>query len=154
MMRGKRGYFCEEYPEYRFTAIPNRSTSHFKVTYERGMDTSTLMVDLLVGQTITLTPMGAAEPLLLQLQERGAGASDKKRKFEAWDENHVLLFKRRKTSATTSTQASNDDIIMMNASAEESKPVRIKEDHTILCKIMTIDQSTNGRRSDIFVERL
>jgi hypothetical protein len=124
VMRGKYRYYCEEYPEYTFVAIPPISSSKFRVTYERGLD-STLMVDLIVGETITLTPFSGS---VMQDEKEQNNLIGKKRKFDEYSSN-------------------------IRNNHHDSIKVYAKEDTTLLCKIMTIDQSANGRRSDIVVER-
>jgi hypothetical protein len=90
---------CEAYPIYSFSST-NRFYSHqqsmcFKVSIIRGFD-STIMIDLLVGERLTLMPLS------------------------------------------------------LNKKLRDNE----KQDDYILCKIMTIDQSGNGRRCFITVETL
>jgi hypothetical protein len=112
---------CNEYPTYVFHALDGgggAQTKKFKVTIMRGLD-STWIVDLLVGERLTLIPA-------LKVTNTTAAAANisqesQKRKREGFDAGESYY---------------------------------LKEEDYFLCKIMTIDQSTNGRRSDIAVQAL
>lgn len=119
-------YHCQEYPTYHFTFMGMKSIPSFKVTVLRGLD-SMLIVDLLVGQCLTLIPLVSVEK-----------STGKKRKASCMS-----------TGAKMMILPDNND------ETEEGKQGRkLKEEGFFLCKIMTIDQSPNGRRSDITVQMI
>lgn len=119
-------YHCQEYPTYHFTFTGMKGALTFKVTVLRGLD-SMLIVDLLVGQCLTLIPLVSVEK-----------SSGKKRK-----------------ASCMSAGAQKMMFLPDKYEEEEEKQGRqLKEEGFFLCKIMTIDQVPNGRRSDITVQML
>jgi hypothetical protein len=110
-MKLKKTFYCKDYPSYVFNALDYARTQ-FRVTVMRDVD-SMLIVDLIVGERLTLFPI-LPEP-----------------KNES---------KKRKRMSDVESMTKEERVL--------------KEDGYILCKIMTIDQSANGRRSDVVVQTL
>lgn len=109
-------YHCQEYPDYHFASTGAKDGRNFKVTVLRGLD-SLLVVDLLVGERLTLVPLSSGD-----------------------------TSRKRKASAMTGVETN------MKGEAKGSR--YLKEEAFFICKIMTIDQSANGRRCDITVDTL
>lgn len=103
-------FFCEQYPQYTFLSKTGWSVQgmFLDVGIERGLD-PTLMIDILVGEVLTLMPLLAPKS------------------------------KRRARGDTT----------------DERGTVHLKEhDEIIMCRIFSIDQSANGRKAFIAVQRI
>ena len=111
-MKSKKTFYCKEYPTYVFNALDYAQTQ-FRITVMRGVD-SMLIVDLIVGERLTLFPV-------LRVSKNETNK------------------RKRLSNAESSTQ--QEELIL-------------KDDCYILCQIMTIDQSANGRRSDVVVQAL
>jgi hypothetical protein len=110
-MKSKKIFYCKEYPTYVFNAL-DYAQSQFRITVMRGVD-SMLIVDLIVGERLTLFPV-----------------------------------------LRVSKNESNKRKRLSNAESLTQEELILKEDCYILCQIMTIDQSANGRRSDVVVQAL
>lgn len=126
----KYHFVCKEYPMYEFESssryfgFADTNNNSLRVTIARSIMDSTLMVDLLIGEILTLIPVSKKQILLL------ASYNDE----EDGSPFSTSFFSRIPNTSNLKTKKSAD--------------------HHILCKIMTIDHSPNGRRSFITVQRL
>lgn len=109
-------YACNEYPQYTFKRM-GKGGMEFRVSMVRSVD-PTLMVELLVGEMITLTPSRRMTYALRQDDKTITHAHD----------------------------------VVPNAYTKREHVLNELETHVY--RIMTIDQSSNGRRLFIIVKPL